>query len=88
MIIKTLFFLIFFFIHPIAGQENIVRVENHKGFPTLMINEKLDGGMTYMPKEGKFRDFDKAGIMLPRKSVMFFIGTEQQWKDAFSCSKK
>jgi beta-galactosidase len=62
----TVFFFLFFLYYAIAeGQQNIVRVDNHKGTPTLMVDGRPDAGMTYMtyrPKEAYFRDFGNADV--------------------------
>lgn len=47
------------------AQQNIVKVQDHMGLPTLMVNGHPNAGMTYMtyhPVERYFGDFGKAGV--------------------------
>ncbi len=47
------------------AQENVVKVQNWMGMPTLIVNGQPNAGMTYMtyrPQERYFREFGKAGV--------------------------
>ena len=49
----------------VCAQQNIVKVQDHLGLPTLMVNGQPNAGMTYMtyhPVERYFGDFGKAGV--------------------------
>jgi len=64
-----------------------VRLSDHMGMPTLMVNGEPDAGMTYMtyrPREEYFRDFGEAGV----RFVSFKINLHRSWitPDSFDFS--